>query len=177
MKRSTLALSLLLLLGACERGGAYREGIDLSTLEFNYVSASMGIHPDTVVLGDPNNIFADGLTSETKWVLESNKNQPGHTVACFYAWSTELAFDPRGEHQYYTAAALHDMYLREESQPEDVYAVRDLAIDAYQALLDHFPGSVSYLTDGETTFDLEPLACQGIEDLGGTPDGDCDLTE
>ena len=72
-----------------------------------------------------------------------------------------------------TAAALHDMYLREESQPEDIYAVRDLAIDAYQALLDHFPGSVSYLADGETTFDLEPLACQGIVDLGGTPDADC----
>ena len=64
----------------------------------------------------------------------------------------------RGEHQYYTAAALHDMYLREESKPEDIYVVRDLAIDAYQALL-IISGSVSYLADGETTWDLEPLAC------------------
>jgi hypothetical protein len=113
-------------------------------------------------------------TIETKWTLESNKDQPGHTVACFYVWATELAFDPRGEHQYYTAAALHDMYLRDESRPEDIYAVRDLAIDGYQALLDHFAGSVSYLADGKTTFDLDPLACQGIVDLGGTPNGNCD---
>jgi len=160
-------------IAACQDGGEYREGMDLSLLEFNYYSPTMGIHPDTVVLDDPNNIFSNGLTSETKWTLESNKDRAGHTVACFYAWATELAFDPRGENQYYTATALHDMYLREESKPEDIYAVRDLAIDAYQAVLDQFPGSVSYLADGETTFDLEPLACQGIIDLGGTPDGNC----
>lgn len=170
-------IGLSLLLTACTRGGEYREGMDLSTLEFNYFSPTTGIHPDDVVLDDPNNIFASGMTSETKWTLESNKNREGLTVACFYAWATELAYDPRGEHQYYTAAALHDMYLREESKPEDIYVVRDLAIDAYQALLDHFPGSVSYLADGETTFDLEPLACQGIVDLGGTPDGNCPNTE
>jgi hypothetical protein len=172
MKR--LNLCLLLSVTACERGGEYRLGVDLSTLEFNYYSPQMGVHPDASVLEDPNNLFSDGMTSETKWVLEAEKDRPGHTVACFYAWATELAYDPQGEHQYYTAAALHDMYLRQESEPGDIYSVRDLAIDGYQALLDHFPGSVSYLADGATTFDLEPLACQAIVDLGGTPEGDCD---
>jgi hypothetical protein len=174
MRRCTPILALLTVLAACDRGGEYREGTDLSALEFNYLSPTMGVHPDTSVLGDPNNIFAQGLTHETKWVLESKKDQPGLTVACFYVWATELVFDPRGENQYYAATALHHMYLRDESRPEDIYAVRDLAIDGYQALLDHFPGSVSYLADGETTFDLGPLACQGIVDLGGTPDGNCD---
>ena len=87
-------ISLSLLLTACTRGGEYREGMDLSTLEFNYFSPTMGVHPDDVVLDDPNNIFASGMTSETKWTLEGNKDREGLTVACFYAWATELAYDP-----------------------------------------------------------------------------------
>jgi len=86
-----------------------------------------------------------------------------------------LAFEQTGEHQYYTAAALHSMYLRQESNPEDIYAVRDLAIAGYQAQLDYFPSGVSYLADGVTSFPLAPLSCQGIIDLGGTPNGDCDM--
>ena len=172
MNKATLIL-LLLLSTACERGGEYRLGVDLGAMEFNYFSESMGVYPDASVLDDPNNVFANGLNGETKWDLESNKSQAGMTVACFYGWSTMLAFEPTGEHQFYTASALHDMYLRQESQPDDIYAVRDLALAGYQAILDHFPNSVSYLADGVSTFELAPLACQAIIDLGETPIGDC----
>jgi hypothetical protein len=55
MKRCAPILALLTGLAACDRGGEYREGIDLSTLEFNYFSPTMGVHPDTSVLDDPNN--------------------------------------------------------------------------------------------------------------------------
>jgi hypothetical protein len=173
MTIKTILIPVFLLCTACERGGDYRLGVDLTSMEFNYVSESMGVHPNQSVLDDPNNIFSDGLTNETKWDLESNKSNAGMTVPCFYAWSTMLAFQPTGEHQFYTASALHDMYLRQESSADDIYAVRDLALAGYQAVLEHFPSSVSYLSDGITTFELAPMACQAIIDLGETPLGDC----
>ena len=86
-----------------------------------------------------------------------SQQKPGRSHSCLLLRLGHGTGLRLGEHQYYTAA-LHDMYLREESKPEDIYVVRDLAIDAYQALL-IISGSVSYLADGETTFDLE-LACR-----------------
>ena len=65
----TRLMSLCLLLTACERGVEYREGIDLSTLEFNYFSPTMGVHPDDVVLDDPHNLFASGMTSARPFLV------------------------------------------------------------------------------------------------------------
>ena len=47
----------------------------------------------------------------------------------------------------------------------------DLAIGAYQAVLDTFPGSVTFSADGNIAFGLATPAYQGIGPRGGTPRG------
>jgi hypothetical protein len=165
----TLALALVSLLGGCTTEPAeYLYATDLWELEFNLHSQDMGIHPDVSVLDDPNNPFRwSGVGSATKWEIEG----AGLNIASFYAWATLLVVQPTGEHQFYAARNLHDMYIREEVDDEHLLAIRGMAIRGYQALLDYFPDGVSYLADGSTFFSLAPLAYQGIIDLGASPQG------
>ena len=118
--RLVFATGLCALLSGCAPEGSYRLGLELGDLVFDYYSPTMGVHPDVSILEEPSNLFAAGLSEDDKWQLESEKSRSGYTVACFYAWASMLAYQPSGEHQYYTAAALHDMFLREEAEPEDL---------------------------------------------------------
>ena len=123
--------------------------------------------PDTSVLDDPNNPFADGFDPEMRWTLTSD----GQWIAAFYAWASHNAFGAHGEAQFYTAQALHQVYNRQLSQPDDRYLVWTLAIAGYQAVLDLFPEDVTYDVTGTVAYRLVPLAYQGILDLGGEPEG------
>ena len=67
------------------------------------------------------------------------------------------AYEPTGENQLYTGMALSDMWTFEEAKGADLVFVRQMAIDAFQSVLDNFPDSVSYLADGVTFFPLAPL--------------------
>ena len=142
-------------------------GFDMSTLEINLLSPHMGVHPSTVVLDDPNNPFTGRPLLEDKWTIEDT----GYPAVRFYGWATQLAVEPIGENQFYTAKALDDCYRLNCVPSDQLYYVWQLAIDAYQAQLDHFPGSVGYLADGVTSFPFAPLAYSAIEALGGTVDG------
>jgi hypothetical protein len=140
----------------------YRYGVRLSSLELELVGPDVGVHPDRAVLDDPNNPFARGLVGDAKWeVLEDGP------VAGFYAWASMLALQPTGEHQFYTARMLHEIYLERRCRPDDIAFVHDLAIRGYQSVLDQFPGAVTYDATGRSAFALGPLAIHGIEDLGG----------
>lgn len=140
----------------------FRYGVRLSELEFEVVSPDMGIHPDQSILRAPGNPFSAGLTGDTKWdVLQDGP------VAAFYAWATALIGQPTGEHQYYTALQLHGIYEQQLADPEDLVLVQDLAIRAYQSMLDNFPGAVTYDATGRIQFDLMPQAINGIHALGG----------
>ena len=154
---------------ACETTSAeYIYGMPLSQVEFNLYAEDMGVYPSTSILDDPNNPFAfGGIAGETKWdVLDA-----GYWPATFYAWGTVLTAEQIGEAQFYTATAAHNIYDRRDCDPADLYYVRQIAIDGYQVVLDEFSDSVTYDALGETAFPLAASAYQGIEALGGTPEG------
>jgi hypothetical protein len=163
-----LALGALPLGGCAVPAGEWVYGEALGDLEFHLVSLSMGVHPDQSVLLDPNNPFAEGgLDGDLRWDITSG----GLPVPTFYAWATWLTAEPTGEAQFYTAQALHTIYDEGACANEDLFFVRGLAIDAYQAVLDHFPEDVSYDATGTIAYDLAPLAYAGIVELGGAVEG------
>ena len=169
--KKTIILSLMLTaLAACaETDPVYRYGFDLAELEFNLHTADMGVHPDKTVLEDPNNPFKWGsMEIDTKWDIENT----GRVVARFYCWATMLAREPAGEHQYYTAEALADIWKTERADAVYLPFVKTMAIRGYQAVLDSFPDSVSYLPDGITSFPLNILAYDALIEMGETPEGD-----
>jgi len=163
------------LLGSCaDTDPVYRYGFDLTSLEFSLHTADMGIHPDATVLQDPNNPFKWGsMEQDTKWDIENT----GRVVARFYCWATMLVRQPTGEHQFYTAKALDEIWTTERA--DDLYLpfIKSMAIRGYQSVLNNFFDSVSYLPDGITNFPLNLLAYDALIELGETPTGDCYVIE
>ena len=93
----------------------YEQALDLTSLEYRFHTENTGVHPHDDVLMDPNNPFTGGLGGDTnedgapgdgKWEVEST----GLAVPRFYAWATVLVSQPTGEHQYFAAAALRDIF-------------------------------------------------------------------
>ena len=165
--RVMMALFAMLLWGgACEAPGPaeYFYGHDLSELQvYTPVDDSEGVHPSGSVLDNPQNPFSQIQPNNTnKWDLEASSR----TVA-FFGWASLLVFEPTGEHQFYAALNLKSIYQKEECEPDDLDRIKKMAISGFQAVLTHFPGSVSYLADGETSFFLAPLAAQNLSELGG----------
>lgn len=146
----------------------YQYGVPLDEVEFQLVSLTMGVYPDVSLATDPTNPFAEGgIDGDLRWQVTSG----GLWVPTFYAWATWLAAEPTGEAQYYTALSLHEIYDDTLCEADDVYYVRGLAIDAYQAVLDHFPDGVTYDATGTTSWPVAPLAYDGILALGGEVQG------
>lgn len=141
----------------------YRFGENVTGLRFELFDESEGIHPSTITLANPRNPFRhDSIGEQTRFDLLAY----GGNAGGFYAWATLLARNPTGEHQFFTATKLHDIAVSGElDSAEDVCRVTRMAGRAYQAVLDAFPGSVSYLEDG-SSYALAPLAYRGIEALG-----------
>lgn len=174
MRTLLYSLGCAVLLSGCMEPGEYEYGFELTTMTIEITDLTMGVHPSRSVLQDANNPFRAGLGPETKWLIESHDDsipEYAGSIPRFYAWATMTAYEPTGENQYYTGLALGDMWTFEEAKGADLVFVRDMAIDAYQSVLDNFPDSVSYLADGVSFFPLAPLAYYGIKDLGGEPQG------
>lgn len=139
----------------------YRYGVLLADLQFEVTDPDMGIHPNTSILADPENPFATGgISPEGKFQALTDSPTAG-----FYGMGTALTNEPTGEHQYYTAVSLEGIY--DEREISDPGLVRDMAIRAYQSVLDNFAGSVTFDEAGRFSFELGPLAIDGIEGLGG----------
>lgn len=167
---NTIKAGLLALVaaGCALPAPTYEYGQDLDDVAFRVWTTETGIHPSRDVLDDPENPFAEGgVGAETKWDLLSGASAP----AAFYAWATVLAGQPNGEHQFYTATLLHEIYERALCPPEQVYFVREMAIGAYQSVLDNFPDDVTYDATGTIAYPLAPLAYDAILSLGGEPQG------
>jgi hypothetical protein len=172
---SVLAGGALLALCACGDPAEYRFGTNLTGLRFAPVDSTEGIYPSTSVLRDPKNPFLHGssnLTLQpdggvgTKWALLA---QVGG-VPTFYAFATALALLPTGENQFYAAQMLQEIVATKAYvAPGDEKRVTAMAIAGYQAVLDAFPGSVSYNADGVTYFRVGVPAYKGIVALGGKP--------
>lgn len=162
-----LAAAVALPLSGCVDGPPYFYAERVVGQTFVPFAETVGVYPSQVVLTDPENPFAGPVGAETRWQIQAY----GDPVAAFYSWATLLAFEPIGEHQYYVALSLHGIYDQGRAAEDDLDAVRDLAIAAYQSVLDNFPGSVTFDATGTFSFGLATPAYSGIVDLGGTPTG------
>lgn len=159
---------LALSTGCVDEPARYVYGQDLDDLELVLWTRDVAVYPDTSILQDPNNPFVHGMDIETKWDLTSD----GAYVPAFYAWGTWLAREPSGEAQFYTAWSLGEIYVHQICEPEDCYFVWERAVSGFQAVLDHFPDSVTYDITGTIPTRLAPWAYDAIVALGGEPQGD-----
>lgn len=161
-----LALLPVLLAAGCSEPGPFRYGSPLGEEPLHVYHESAGIHPSKAVLDDPGNPFARASSGpETKWAIEST----GNAVAAYYSWATWLANEPTGEHQYYVAVNLGRIWSRGLARQQDLPAVREMALAAYQSVLDNFPDAASWDATGTFSFELVTAAYRGILDLGGPP--------
>ncbi len=158
MKKLLLLLAILLIQNCVKEPPLepHPQGkIESDPEEFTLYSKNTGIHPDTSVLDDPNNIFADiSISMDFKWDVASYAN----SAEKFYMWATVLARGPHGEPQFYTGVALEGLGLTQQ------------AIRAYQAILKYFPNDITILADGSEQV-ISEWAINNIENLGGTVEG------
>lgn len=150
--RAVLGLAALGLAGCSSPGSD--DGVVINEIELptdtlvNLYCPDVGITGETCVLDDPENPFRETATrefdvndpdAETKFDL-ANKIPRGPTgaKARFYLWATAQARFPRGENQYYTALALHELYTAARDP-----IIRDQALKAYRAVWDNYFGSVT----------------------------------
>ena len=169
MKPTSAILVLgLLAAGGCSEPGPFRYGSPLGDAPLAVHDESAGIHPSKAVLDDPGNPFARASSGpETKWDIQST----GNHVAAYYSWATWLANQPTGEHQYYVALNLGQIWSKGLARQEDLPRVREMALAAFQSVLDNFPDAASWDATGTFSFELVTAAYLGILDLGGTPAG------
>ena len=114
----------------------------------NLACADVGINLEQCVLDDPENPFRGTATrefdandpdAETKFDLAVNiPAGPAGAKSRFYLWATAQARAPKGENQYFTALALHELYT-----VNDDPIIREQALRAYRSVWENFFGSVT----------------------------------
>lgn len=158
---TTLLLSFgIVLAGGCDSpsdsDGQVINGIALPTdVVLNLACDEVGIHPETCVLGDPENPFITTTIiefdpnaapgSDDKFdLLATIPEGPSGAKARFYFWATALARRPSGENQWYTAKALHELYDANSNAVSTDELARQQALKAYRSVLDNFWGSATF---------------------------------
>jgi len=133
-----LALLLLLSAGCDRKNGDLLTHIELPTdYALDLYSANEGVYPSSSVLQNPANPFAHAnINMQNVW--DFNDSAPS-AKAKFYLWATMLTQVPMGEHQYFTARSLHELYTVGGS-----LNAREQAKKAYRACLDHFFDDVTW---------------------------------
>jgi len=131
-------ITIIILTGCNVENGIIASEVELpldNTL--NLYSINTGVHPEKSILDDENNPYRNAsISTQTVWYLYE---QCPSAKAKFYLWGTMLARIPTGEHQYYTARALHEIYTITGSN-----TAKEQAKKAYKSLLDHFFDSVTW---------------------------------
>ena len=162
--RPWLLLAGGLALSGCEaKQGEWRLGEKLTDLRFSPYTENVGVYPDTSILDDPDNPFVGVIdpNSDLKWQL--------HDSGCdraVYSWATALAIQPTGEHQFYTASCMQQLYEGGRVDDEDLYLVWTLAVRGYEEVLLSFPDSVTYDATGTIAYDLAPIAEAALVSIG-----------
>jgi len=133
-----LSFMILFIFGCDPKDGNMLEVIDLPTdYELILFSENEGVHPDISVLDNPENPYADAsINMENVWDLYADCPS---AKSKFYLWATILAKIPVGEHQYFTAKSLHELYTVGSSEN-----AKEQAKKAYRATLDYFFDSVTW---------------------------------
>lgn len=164
-----LLLALSMVACACGDDPDAVFGENISGLRFEFFHNDEGIHPSKVVLNNPRNPFRFvGVGQDTKFAILDG----GGNAGAFYAWATLLANAATGEHQFYTAIKLRDIYESGEVEGPDRERVRQMAIRAFQAVLDDFPDAVTFDITGTQRFRVATPSFIGILDLNGDVEGD-----
>lgn len=165
-----LWFAVLVLAAACGDAPEFRFGQNISGIEFEFFDPTEGVHPSTVTLDNPNNPFREIVISDdVKFDILGN----GGNAGAFYAWAALLVAIPIGENQYGAAIKLRDIYLSGEvADPEEREAVRRMAINGFQAILDCFPDQLLFDATGTFGLKLSTLAYNQILELRGVPQGD-----
>ena len=164
-----IALIIALIgLPACIEDAPYYYAEKITERSFQLYHEDVGIYPNTIVLQDPNNPFAKfTIGRDTRWQIQSS----GDSVAAFYAWASILTKEVTGEHQFYVALNLQNIYESRNASEEDLPYIRDLAIRGFQNVLDYFPKSVTFDRSGKIAYALATSAYQAIIELGAVPKG------
>jgi hypothetical protein len=130
---------LVLIIASCDSkdGSAITEVEVPTNYQLNLYGENEGLYPNTAVLENPQNPYADAnLNMENIWELSE---ECPSAKAKFYLWATILANIPTGEYQFFTAKSLHELYTVGGSENAKLQAKR-----AYRSALDHFWGSVTW---------------------------------
>ncbi|NBD14032.1 hypothetical protein FOF48_22185 [Corallococcus sp. Z5C101001] len=168
MRTGFLLTAAVASLSGCYDDPTILYGKSLDGLTFTVTDPAMGIYPNTSVLDDPNNPFAgSGVGTETKWKIQSGADP----VAAYYAWATVLANGPYGEAQYYTALNLTAIYQRGLADQASLPKAREMAVKAFQSVLDNFPDAVTYDASGTVAYELATPSYKGVVELGGSVSG------
>lgn len=171
-----LLLAFVLLLGGCvEDTAEARFGVDIFGIVYEVDDPQEGVHPNNSVLANDNNPFRNNpLGIDERFEILGT----GAAAATYYAWATQLAREPTGEAQFYTAVGLFRIYeAGAVADEDDRETTRLMAIAAAQSVLDNFPESVTFDATGTIASRLATPAYQLIVDLGGTPEGDWVLVQ
>ena len=141
-----------------EKDGTVINSIVLPTdVVLNLYCEDVGVFPETCVLDDPENPFAEVPITEfdvnnpdapfNKLTLAAAiPAGPSGAKARFYLWATALANRGSGENQYNTALALHELFHANSNSVFEDEVTREQALKAYKSVLDNFFGGVSILT-------------------------------
>jgi hypothetical protein len=166
--RTGFLLAAAVALSGCYDDPTIIYGRSLDDMTFTVTDPGMGIYPNESVLEDPYNPFArSGVGTETKWQIQAGASP----VAAFYSWATVLAQGPYGEAQYYTALNLAAIYQRGLADQASLAKTREMAVKAFQSVLDNFPDAVTYDASGTVAYDLVTPAYKGVVELGGIVTG------
>ena len=163
-----LSVVICISFNACLEDAPYYYAQKVTGQTFSIYHEDIGIHPNQQVLQDPHNPFARfSIGAETRWFIQS----AGDPVTAFYSWASILTVEATGEHQFYVALNLQDIYEKSRASTDDLPYIRALAIRAFQNVLDTFPTAVTFDRTGKIPYGLATPAYQGIIELGGVPKG------
>ena len=169
-----LSLGLFILVAACGDPREYRVAVDTEEVTFEFFSSTEGIYPSRVTLSNPNNPFVNyAIGSETKFAFEDGMSK----AAAFYAWATVLTNEPTGENQFFVGSNLSALLEAGEIPDDQKESVRQLAIAAFQSVLDNFPDSLLFDATASRSFRLATPSYLGIIELNGKPEGDWVLVQ
>lgn len=140
IKHSLILLVILtfFIMGCDPKNGSTVTNLELPLdYELNLYGENEGIYPSTTTLDNPNNPYRNaGINMSNVW--DFSEDSPS-AKSRFYLWATLLATTPTGEHQYFTAKSLHELYTVGGSENAKIQAKK-----AYRAVLDHFYDSVTW---------------------------------
>jgi len=174
-----MASTLVLLLTGCggvdSGDGEVVSNVALPTdsaLTLHCPNAGIGAEP--CILDDPDNPYAitpvlagdpeeeedeNGDRPPLKWRLAS---EAGSAKARFYLWATVQAMEPTGEHQYFTARALHELYGESGSE-----LTRDHALKAYRSVLDNYFYSATFFSASDFNLGSTDIFSVPVRNLVG----------